>query len=57
MFYKRMLTQPSGKSLKPDSFEKNPHLSEAQKRHIRVKGWTKNVDHFIKDMIIIPFCE
>ena len=57
MFYKRMLTQPSGKSLKPDSFEKNPHLSEAQKRHIRVKGWTKNVELFSKDMIIIPICE
>ena len=57
MFYKRMLTQPSSKSLKPDSFEKNPHLSAAQKRHMRVKGWTKNVELFSKDMIIIPICE
>ena len=57
MFYKRMLTQPSSKSLKPDSFEKNPTLSAAQKRHRRVKGWTKNVELFSKDMIIIPICE
>ena len=57
MFYKRMLTQPSSKSLKPDSFEKNPSLTSAQKRHMRVRGWTKNVDLFTKDMIIIPICE
>ena len=57
MFYKRMLTQPTSKRLKPDSFEKNPNLSSAQKRHMRVKGWTKNVELFSKDMIIIPICE
>ena len=57
MFYKRMLTQPSSKSLKPDSFEKNQALSAAQKRHMRVRGWTKNVQLFSKDMIIIPICE
>ena len=57
MFYKRMLTQPSSKSLKPDSFEKNSNLSAAQKRHMRVRGWTKNVELFSKDMIIIPICE
>ena len=58
MFYKRMLTQSFGKSLKPDSFEKNSTLCSGQKRHyMRVKGWTKNVDLFSKDMIIIPICE
>jgi len=57
MFYKRMLTQPSTKKLKPDSFERNPNLTAAQKRHMRVKGWTKNVELFSKDMIIIPICE
>ena len=55
MFYKRMLTQSFGKSL--DTFEKSPILSSGQKRHMRVKGWTKNVDLFSKDMIIIPICE
>ena len=57
MFYKRLLTQMSSKSLKPDSFEKNPCLSSAQKRHMRVRRWTKNVELFSKDMIIIPICE
>ena len=57
MFYKSMLTQPSGKNVKPDSFENNQNLSEAQKRHMRVKRWTKNIDLFSKDMIIVPICE
>ena len=56
MFYKRMLMQSPIKSSK-DSFEKNPALSEAQKRHMRVRGWTKDVQLFSKDMIIIPICE
>ena len=29
IFYKRILTQSSGKSLQPDSLKKNPYLSEA----------------------------
>ena len=55
MFYKRMVTQSFGKS--PDSFEKSQTLCSGQKRHMRVKGWTKYVDLFSKDMIIIPICE
>lgn len=57
MFYKRLLTQPSSKQNHMFSFEKNQTLSSAQKRHLRVKSWTKKVDLFTKDMIIIPICE
>ena len=51
MFYKAMHREQRA------SFEKNPDLSAPQKRHMRVKRWTKNVDLFSKDMIIIPICE
>ena len=33
MFYKCMLNQPSSKSLELEGFEKNPHISEAEKAH------------------------
>ena len=56
MFYKRMTTDPSTKS-KTAPFEKDTTLTKAQKRHLRVKGWTKNVELFKKDLIIIPICE
>lgn len=32
-------------------------LTPAQKRHARVKNWTKNVNLFEKDFIIIPINE
>lgn len=47
-FYKR-LTQVSK--------EKDPKLTAAQKRHARVANWTKNVNIFEKDFIIIPINE
>ena len=56
MFFKRLTTAPL-KASKANSFEKDTTLNQAQKRHIRVKGWTKNVDLFEKNMIIIPICE
>ena len=37
--------------------EKDPKLSAAQKRHARVASWTKSVDIFDKDFIIIPINE
>jgi Ulp1 family protease len=55
MFYKRLTNTPT--KAKADSFEKDPNLSLNQKRHLRVQKWTKNVDLFKKDMIIIPICE
>ena len=56
MFYKRLTQVPDKISLM-NSFEKDKSLSQAQIRHMRVKGWSKKVDVFSKDMIIIPICE
>ncbi|XP_063235233.1 sentrin-specific protease 6-like [Bacillus rossius redtenbacheri] len=47
-FYKR-LTSPTSYA-----FESDPSLSPAEKRHRRVKSWTKNVNLFEKDFIVIP---
>ena len=56
MFYKR-LTQVPDKISEMNSYEKDESLSKTQIRHMRVKGWSKKVDLFSKDMIIIPICE
>lgn len=37
--------------------ENDPKLSPAEKRHMRVKGWTKKVKLFEKDFIIVPINE
>lgn len=37
--------------------EMDSALSPGQKRHARVKNWTKNVNLFEKDFIIIPINE
>ena len=55
MFYKRLI-DPRTKA-KANTFEKDKTLNSVQKRHLRVKGWTKAVDLLEKDMIIIPICE
>jgi sentrin-specific protease 7 len=34
--------------------EKDPNLTAAQKRHARVATWTKDVNLFEKDFVIIP---
>jgi sentrin-specific protease 7 len=47
-FYKRLTTMQK---------EKDPKLSAAQKRHGRVASWTKNVNLFDKDYVIIPINE
>jgi sentrin-specific protease 7 len=47
-FYKRLTTFTKDQSLK---------LTAAQKRHARVASWTKNVNLFEKDNIIIPINE
>ena len=56
LFFKRLTEQPENVSTN-NSYEKDPSLSQAQIRHTRVKGWSKKVDVFSKDMIIIPICE
>lgn len=40
-----------------DKTDKTVKLTSAQKRHERVKNWTKNVNLFEKDFIIIPICD
>ena len=47
-FYKRLTTMTK---------EKDPKLNAAQKRHARVASWTKNVNLFEKDFVIIPINE
>lgn len=56
-FYKRLTTRPAKVSKRPHPIEDDPKLSPAEKRHSRVKGWTKHVNIFEKDFIIIPINE
>ena len=56
MFYKRLNSTPK-KASAVASYEKDVNLLPAQKKHLRVKGWTKNVNLFEKNMVIIPICE
>ena len=56
MFYKRLNSTPK-KASTVASYEKDSSLKPAEKRHLRVKGWTKNVNLFEKNMVIIPICE
>lgn len=50
-FYKR-LTSPHAQA-----GENSPTLTAAARRHARVQKWTKNVNIFEKDFIIIPINE
>ncbi|KAK8741250.1 hypothetical protein OTU49_002576, partial [Cherax quadricarinatus] len=54
-FYKRLTSKPKKRRL--NAPEDDPKLSAAEKRHARVKSWTKSVDIFSKDFIIIPINE
>ncbi|XP_063914137.1 uncharacterized protein LOC135130642 isoform X2 [Zophobas morio] len=56
-FYKRLTTKPMKASRKSQPTEIDPNLTPAQKRHSRVKTWTKNVNIFEKDFIIVPINE
>ena len=51
-----MITTPTKISLE-NSFEKDRSLSAKAKRHMRVKGWTKKVDLFTRDLVIFPINE
>ena len=42
---------------RPNTIEDDPKLTAAEKRHARVKSWTKNIDIFEKDFIIVPINE
>ena len=52
-FYKRLTTMTSRQRQNKDDVK----LTAAQKRHARVASWTKNVNLFEKDFIIIPINE
>ena len=56
MFYKRLNTNPT-KPSKYASYENDPSLKPEEKRFRRVKGWTKNVNLFEKNIVVIPICE
>nr|XP_022918733.1 uncharacterized protein LOC111427716 [Onthophagus taurus] len=56
-FYKRLTTKPLKATRRMNPAEMDANLSAAQKRHVRVKNWTKNVNIFEKDFIIIPINE
>lgn len=51
-FYKRLTTLNT-----KQRYDKDVKMTAAQKRHDRVKTWTKNVNLFDKDYIIIPINE
>jgi len=55
-FYKRLTSRPKRKGRR-HPIEDDPKLTPAEKRHARVKTWTKNVNLFSKDFIIIPINE
>jgi len=56
-FYKRLTTRPKQVKNKPHPIEDNPNLSAAEKRYERVKKWTKKVNLFEKDFIVVPINE
>jgi len=57
MFYKRLMQSPKKNAKKVAAYETDSSLKSDEKRHCRVAGWTKDVDLFSKDLIIIPICE
>ncbi|XP_075233482.1 uncharacterized protein LOC142331448 isoform X2 [Lycorma delicatula] len=56
-FYKRLTTKPTGTRRSYNPLEDDPDATAAEKRHSRVKSWTKAVNIFTKDFIIIPINE
>ena len=50
-FYKRLMQREYGANVT------NPELTAIEKRHNRVRKWTRNVDLFEKDFIVIPINE
>ncbi|XP_071956317.1 uncharacterized protein [Antedon mediterranea] len=52
-FYKRLSKRVNTLS----KFELGPHKSVPERRHSHVKSWTRNIDLFQKDFIVIPVNE
>lgn len=56
-FYKRLTTKPTKAAKKSHPYETDSTLSAAEKRHCRVKNWTKRINVFEKDFVIVPINE
>jgi len=54
-FYERLSTRSKGS--KPHPIEDNTGLTDSQKMYERVRKWTKRVDLFKKDFIVVPINE
>ena len=56
-FYSKLTTRPPKLRNKLHPIEDNVNLTPGEKRHERVKRWTKKVNIFEKDFIIVPINE
>ena len=56
-FYKRLTTRPPKQKNKLHPIEDNVNMSSAEKRYERVKRWTKKVNIFEKDFVVVPINE
>lgn len=57
-FYKRLTTRPTNKNKSAHHpVEDDPNLTPAEKRYDRVRKWTKKVNLFEKDFIVVPINE
>jgi sentrin-specific protease 7 len=56
-FYKRLTMRPPIQKNKLHPVEDDVNLTAAQKRYARVKRWTKQVNIFDKDFIVVPINE
>lgn len=56
-FYKRLTTRPPRSKNKLHPVEDDVNLSPAEKRYERVRRWTKKVNIFEKDFVIVPINE
>ena len=56
MFFKKLIRDPvEGSTM--DRLENSANLSMVEKRHLRVKKWTKNSQLFDMNLVLIPICE
>jgi sentrin-specific protease 7 len=57
-FYKRLTTRPTSKNKsRHHPVEDDPNLTAGEKRYDRVRKWTKKVNLFEKDFVVVPINE
>lgn len=56
-FYNRLTTRPKPMKNRLHPIEDNQNLSAPEKRYERVKRWTKKINLFDKDFIVVPINE